>query len=106
MSTRPTQEERAELQRAGWSVREKWDGGDCYYAPFFRGTDLGSRYPFPNGAWRCIADLTPDHRLAIARAANRQLASMIEAWLADDTRDDELVGPLLDRLLRDNPLST
>lgn len=38
------------------------------------------------------------------RELNLRLAEMVGTWLDDDSQNDEVLGPLLDRELRDNPL--
>lgn len=38
------------------------------------------------------------------RLRNLRLAALIESWLQDDSRDDERIGPLLDRFLVENPV--
>jgi len=38
------------------------------------------------------------------RLRNLRLAALIESWLDDEDSDDEIVGPLLDQILRENPL--
>lgn len=34
---------------------------------------------------------------------NQRLATLIEGWLQDESRDDERIAPLLDRVLTENP---
>jgi hypothetical protein len=40
---------------------------------------------------------------ATRRLRNLRLASLIEGWLRDSSRDDERIGPLLDEFLVDHP---
>lgn len=41
---------------------------------------------------------------ARARELARELAMLIESWLADESGHDEEVGPKLDQVLREHPL--
>ena len=68
-----------------------------------RPNDLGRKAVSRAASPEQLTALTEDPA-ASNRLRNLRLAALIESWLDDEDSDDEIVGPFLDHILRENPL--